>query len=213
MLWIGSMLIVLVTFFIFDQENYVRLISSLIGMTSLIFCAKGHPFGLILMIGFCIMYGIISYSFSYYGEMITYLGMTLPMGIVSLVNWIRNPYEGNKSEVKVAKLAKKDVLQMLALTLVVTVVFYYILGALNTANLIPSTFSVTTSFAAVFLTAKRSRYFTLAYGMNDLVLIILWTLAAMSNISYMSVCICFVLFFINDMYGFINWTKMEKNQA
>ena len=27
------------------------------------------------------MYGIISYAFAYYGEMITYLGMTMPMAV------------------------------------------------------------------------------------------------------------------------------------
>lgn len=51
---------------------------------------------------FSIMYGIISYSFCYYGEMITYIGMTLPMAAVSLVSWLKNPYKSSKSQVKVA---------------------------------------------------------------------------------------------------------------
>lgn len=75
----------------------MTLIASLIGVPSLIFCAKGNPVGQILMIVFSILYGIISYGFAYYGEMITYLGMTLPMAVFSLVSWLRNPYEDKPS--------------------------------------------------------------------------------------------------------------------
>ncbi len=43
------------------------------------------------MIIFSLLYGIISYTFSYYGEMITYLGMTMPMAVFALISWLRNP--------------------------------------------------------------------------------------------------------------------------
>ena len=57
-----------------------------------------------------------------------------------------------------------------------------------------------------------SPYFALAYAANDVVLIVLWTLAAAEDISYLSVIICFVTFLVNDLYGFINWKRMEKRQ-
>ena len=82
----------------------------------------------------------------------------------------------------------------------------------NTANMIPSTLSVTTSFLAVYLTFRRSPYFALAYAANDIVLIVLWILASVQDISYVSVVICFLLFWVNDFYGFINWRRMEKRQ-
>lgn len=211
-LWITSVLLILVSFCIFDRENYLTLIASLIGATFLIFNAKGNPIGQFLTIVFSILYGIISYSFSYYGEMITYLGMTMPMAFFALISWLKNPYKNNKSEVKVNRLSAKETVFMLVFTAVVTFVFYFILKHFNTANLIPSTISVTTSFLAVYLTFRRSPYFALAYAMNDLVLIVLWMLATKTEISYLSVVICFAVFFVNDMYGFINWKKMEKKQ-
>ena len=97
-------------------------------------------------------------------------------------------------------------------TAVVTLGFYFILEHFNTANIIPSTLSVATSFIAVYLTFRRSPYFALAYAANDVVLILLWTLAAAENISYLSVIICFVMFLVNDLYGFVNWKRMEKRQ-
>lgn len=211
-LWCISVLLVLVSFFVFDRENYLTLAASLIGVTSLIFNAKGNPFGQVLMIVFSVLYGIISYSFAYYGEMITYLGMTGPMAVFALISWLKNPFNGNKAEVKVNHLGKKEVLFMFLLTAAVTAVFYFILEYFNTANLLPSTLSVTTSFLAVYLTFRRSEYYAVAYAANDIILIILWILAAKTDVSYVSVIICFVTFLINDLYGFISWKRMHKRQ-
>ena len=211
-LWLGSVLLILTTFCLFDRESYLTLIASLIGVTSLIFAAKGNPISQVLMIVFSILYGIISYSFAYYGEMLTYLGMTLPMSVIALMAWLRHPYKGKKAEVQVNHIGKKDMVWGVILTMVVTVVFYFILEAFDTANLVPSTISVTTSFLAVFLTFRRSPYYALAYAANDIVLIVLWVLASMEDIHYVSVAVCFVVFFVNDMYGFVNWRRMAKRQ-
>lgn len=211
-LWSSSVLLILVSFCAFDRENYMTLIASLIGATFLIFNAKGNPIGQLLTMVFGLLYGIISYGFDYYGEMITYLGMTFPMAFIALVSWLKNPYKDNKAEVKVNRLPKKEIPFMITLTVIVTVIFYFVLRYFNTANLVPSTLSVTTSFIAVYLTFRRSPYFALAYAMNDVVLIVLWILASITDISYLSVVICFVVFFVNDMYGFISWKRMEKRQ-
>ncbi len=211
-LWGLSVFFIILSFGLFDKENYLTLTASLIGVTSLIFNAKGNPFGQFLMVVFSILYGIISYTFSYYGEMITYLGMTAPMAVFALVSWLKNPFKGNKSEVTVNKICGKETTFMIILTIIVTIVFYYILLAFDTANILPSTISVTTSFLAVYLTFRRSEYFALAYAANDIVLIILWILATMQNMMYLSVVVCFVAFLVNDLYGYISWRKMYLRQ-
>lgn len=213
LLWSASVALILISFSVFDRENYLTLLASLIGVTSLIFSAKGNPIGQVLMVVFSLLYGIISYHVAYYGEMATYLGMTMPMAVVALIAWIRNPYQGNKAEVKVNTINRRDVVVMILTTIVVTVVFYFILDAFGTANLIPSTISVTTSFLAVYLTYKRSPYFALAYASNDMILILLWILASFDDTRYISVVVCFVAFLFNDIYGFINWRKMQKRQG
>ncbi len=212
-LWSSSVLLIIVSFVAFDRVNYMTLLASLIGVTSLIFNAKGNPIGQALMIAFSLIYGIISYTFAYYGEMITYLGMTMPMAVFALISWLRNPYKGNKAEVKVNSIGKAEQVLMWLATIAVTVVFYFILKYFDTANMIPSTVSVTTSFLAVYLTFRRSPYFALAYAANDIVLIILWVLASITDIRYISVVVCFVAFLFNDIYGFISWQKMKKRQS
>lgn len=212
LIWTLSTLLITVSFYAFDKENYLTLIASIIGITSLIFNAKGNPIGQALMIVFSILYGIISFSFSYYGEMISYLGMTMPMSIIALISWLKNPYKGNKSEVKVNSISTKEHLFMWILTVITTLIFYFVLKYFNTANIVFSTISITSSFLAVYLTFKRSHYFALAYALNDIILIVLWILASISDISYISVVVCFITFFINDIYGFISWLKMKKRQ-
>lgn len=211
-LWGFSVLLIVVSFLLFDRQSVLTLSASLIGITSLIFCAVGNPIGQVLMIVFSLFYGVISYTFSYYGEMITYVGMSMPMAVISLISWLRHPYEGDRTQVKVARLSAKDWLGTVFLSIAVSAVFYFILKALGTANLLPSTVSVTTSFLAVCLTARRSPYYAAAYAANDVVLILLWALASVSERRYLSVVFCFCAFLANDIYGFCNWKRMEKKQ-
>ena len=212
-LWCSSIALILISFIAFDRANYLKLIASLIGVTSLIFNAKGNPFGQVLMVIFSLLYGIISYTFSYYGEMMTYLGMTMPMAVFALISWLRNPYKDNRAEVKVNSIGRFEQMLMWLATVAVTFVFYFILEHFHTANIVPSTISVTTSFLAVYLTFRRSPYFALAYAANDMVLIILWMLASISDIRYISAVVCFVAFLFNDVYGFISWQRMKKRQG
>lgn len=211
-LFFSTIISITVFYFLFDGQNHLTFIASIIGATSLIFNAKGNPIGQALMIVFSILYGIISYSFSYYGEMITYLLMTMPMAAFSLISWLKNPFNGKSSEVEVNSLSKKEYAFMFAISLIVTFAFYFILKYFNTANLLPSTISVTTSFIGVYLTFRRSPYYALGYAANDVVLIILWILASIENISYISVVVCFVAFLVNDLYGFFAWKKLHGRQ-
>ena len=211
-LWSSSVILIITSFCIFDRESYLTLCASLIGVTSLIFNAKGNPFGQFLMIIFSLLYGIISYTFAYYGEMITYLGMTMPMSIFALISWLKNPFNGKKSEVKVNSITTKETIFMWLITVLITAIFYFVLKFFNTVYIMLSTISVTTSFLAVYLTFRRSPYFAVAYATNDIVLIILWILASFSDIRYISVVVCFVAFLLNDIYGFISWRKMKIRQ-
>ncbi len=212
LLWSVSVLLIVSSFAIFGGQGLLTLAASLIGVTSLIFNAKGNPAGQALMVVFSLMYGVISYGFCYYGEMLTYLGMTLPMAVAALVSWLRNPFEKGKAEVKIDRLSRREVVFMLALTALVTLGFYFILAYFETANLLPSTVSVTTSFLAVYLTFRRSPLYALAYAANDIVLILLWILASLESSEYISVVVCFAAFLANDIYGYVSWRAMEQRQ-
>ena len=210
LIWSISVFLIVTSFLIFEQGSSLTLVASLIGVTSLIFLAKGNAAGHVLMIIFCLLYGAISFGFRYYGEMMTYLGMSLPMCASALISWVRHPYQ--KNQVEIHRVRRKEVFFSLVLTACVTFLFYYVLLWTKTANLIPRTFSVATSFFAACMMFCRSPFYSLAYAANDVVLIILWVLASIKDISYLSVVVCFSAFLLNDVYGFISWRRMEKKQ-
>lgn len=210
-LWICSVVVVTCSF-LFSKENLLTLVASLIGVTALIFVSKGDVFGQVLTVVFSLFYAVISLKFKYYGEMITYLGMTMPIALLSVISWIKHPYK-DTSEVKVHSLSKKQIILLIVLTACVTFIFYFILKAFGTANLIVSTVSIATSFSASYLMLLRSPFYAVAYSLNDLVLIVLWILAAIEDISYLPMIVCFLMFLINDLYGFYNWRIIKQRQS
>lgn len=211
-IWLLSVITISVSFLLVSEKDYLTLTASLIGATALIFVAKGEVLGQILTVVFSIFYGVISFKFRYFGELITYVGMTAPIALMSAVSWLKNPYKKGESEVEIARLTKKKFILMIILTAIITFAFYFILKYFNTLNLFFSTVSVATSFSASYLMLFRSPYYAVAYAANDVVLIILWVLASVTNIQYVPMVICFVIFFINDAFGFISWQKRKKQQ-
>ena len=104
-LWLGSVIVTVVSHFMSPSGGTLSLAASLIGVTALIFNAKGNPTGPALMVVFALLYGYISFGFAYYGEMLTYVCMSMPMAVFSLVSWLKNPF-GDRSILPHIKILK-----------------------------------------------------------------------------------------------------------
>lgn len=142
-----------------------------------------------------------------------YLFMSLPMSVWSIVTWLKNARNSSDGTVEIRKITRKGAGVLVLCNVAVTIAFYILLKKLNTPNLIFSTISVVTSFFAASLTMLRSSYYALGYASNDIVLIILWILASIKDPGYIPVVVNFLIFFLNDMYGFICWKKRETAQC
>jgi len=210
--YIISLVVVIASNVVTLQFDALNFFSTVIGVTALIFIAKGNVWGQILSVVFCALYGIISLRFRYYGEMITYLGMSMPIAVFSIITWLKNPYKKGEGVVKIRKFTFLEGVIMLLIAIGVTVGFYFVLRVFDTPNLIISTISVTTSFCAAYLMLRRISYYAIAYALNDIILIILWVLATIENIIYLPVVACFLIFLLNDLYAFISWKAREKYQ-
>ena len=210
--WFSSLAIILVSSLVVKEKNALSIITSLIGASSLIFVAKGHPIGQFIIIIFATLYGIKSLTFHYYGEFITYVFMSLPVALLTAISWLKHPFEKGQGEVKVENLNAKKWLTLVFSPIVVTTIFYFVLKALSTPNLIVSTISIATSFSACMMLLFRSPYYAVFYGVNDIVLIVLWSMACKQDITYLPLVVCFCVFLLNDTYGFISWLLMKKHQ-
>lgn len=212
-LWVGSVILIVLSSLFGGGFPILSLIASLVGVTALLFIAKGNVVGQFLCIIFACLYAVISWEQRYYGELITYLFMSLPSAVIACITWLKNPSKQSKNEVQVATVSAMKLFFILLGALLSCVLFYFILAYFHTNNLLVSTVSVATSFLASALLIVRSRLYAVAYALNDIVLIVLWTYSTLSSLDYLPMVVCFVAFLCNDLYAFYNWKRIEKRQS
>ena len=208
-----SIIALTVTFVIGKEKNWLSFISSILGVIDVMFFAKGLVLAPFLCTVDCVLYSIISYKQHYYGEMIIYIGLMIPICLISIISWLRNRKKDDKSKVEVNKVRAKEFIILAAVSVVTTFGFYFMLKAFNTSQLIISTLSLVTSVFSAYLLFRRNSYYALGYMANDAILIILWSMSVVNfGLTFLPMVIRFCLFFINDTYGFVRW-KLEEKKA
>lgn len=212
LLWLISVFSILILSLLMPKKDYISIISTLFGISSLIFISKGNLLGPIISILFSFFYLIASLNNLYYGEVLICLTMNIPLSVISCWTWFKNRTNEKDVEVTVNHLKKREIVFSVILGICIMIVFYFILKRLDTDSLLISTISIFTSFVASYLSIRRSYLYAIFYSLNDIVLIILWTVATFKDLSNLCMVFCFIIFLINDIYGFINWKKLEKSQ-
>ena len=207
-------IVLIVGCFIFSTDkNYLSLISSILGVITVVFTSKGLFLTPILTVFYSVIYTIISQSQKYYWEASIYLVLLIPMQLITIFGWFKNKKE-DSAVVEVNKVKTKEYVILGAVTVVLTVAFYFLLKALNTAELIVSTVSLITSALATYLLLRRCSNYEIFFILNDVVLITLWTIAMVGGgTAFLPVVVSFYVFLINDVYGFIRWKRQEKQQS
>lgn len=217
-LWIGynwvekaflfSMLALQMAIFIIQPDSVLGIISGISGVISVVLCAKGKIS--FYYIGFVqtISYLILSWQNRFYGEVaenIFYL-VTMIMGVVM---WQKKMVE-NKDGTKQVETKKFTLVQWLlsaVSTIVLTIGLGYFLGSINSAQ--PFTDAATNVLAifAQILMIRRYREQWLWWLIIDVLCIKLWWVAG--NWSMVAM---YVAWTINCIYGWYNWTKLNRAQ-
>lgn len=209
-----SVLVIIVSFVAVKSRDWFVLANALFGVIQTLLVAKGLVYAPFVCLLDLVFYLIISFEQKYYGEVAISLLLTLPLIISSIVTWIKNRSNTNRSIVKVASISKKEILILALATVVGTMGAYFVLKAFNTNQLLVSTLSVVTSIVASYLLLRRSRFYAIVYMLNDIVLIVLWSLSVVSvGLVYLPTVLCFCFYFINDAYGLLCWSRTGKIQA
>lgn len=212
-LWLVSLTVVILSNLMTGTVDAITLTATLVGVTALIFVARGDVWGQLLTVIFSLLYSVTSWRFHYYGEIITYLGMSAPIAAASAITWMKHPYKKRGKRGKDRPSVPTPCASAVTSHRRRDRRLYFILKTLGTANLAVSTLSVATSFLASSLMLLRSSYYAVAYAANDIVLIVLWILASLKDITYLPMVANFLVFLVNDIYGFWSWSRREKKQA
>lgn len=207
---IGTITAFVLTFLF--KGTWIDLGYTLLYFWTALLLAKGKYACYIIGIISTFFYAFVSYSNSYYGEVIIAMCCTLPLMIVGLVNWLK--HQDNTNTVVIKEISKKELIIVLLTQVIMFIGYYNLLKVFNTNNLLVSTFSIVASIIATYLTARRSEYGFIGFIINDLILITLWSIPVIGGESNLiPVLLCPVLLLINDIYGVYNWKRLKKLQS
>ena len=208
-----SSVLITVMFGIIFKSDILTVVTSLVGILCALLLAKGLVSGQLVGIAIVILYSLVSYKNGFYGEMIIYIGIMLPMYVWGIFEWIKHKNSKTNS-IEVNEISKKEWAIVSFIAVILFVVFYFLLKKLRTSELIVSTLSVVDNLFAVYLLARRSKYGFVSYIVNDLILILLWGIPVIhGNLLLLPMLMNPVVNLVNDSYGVINWTKLQKEQS
>lgn len=207
-----GIIVVTITGIIFGSSWYVML-STLLGLLCVFTQAKGKIstqfFGIV---HFC-FYIFISYTQKYYGEAILYLVIMLPMYIYGVIHWLANRDKKENVVIVKSNLSKKEWLFASIGFVLLSVGVFFLLKALKTSQLITSTLSFVTMLPAVYLLIRRCKWNQVAFLINDFIVPILWiVLVVKGNLSFLPMVVYHIFQITYDVYGLIEWIKLEKKQ-
>ena len=186
---------------------------SLVGIITGLLLAKGKNLGQLFGLLISILYSILSFKNRFYGEVIIYSFLMLPMYIMGIISWCRH-HNKETNTVEVNKIDGKEWILVTVVSVFATIGIYVLLKSFNTNELIVSTISVLTSLCALYFQVRRSRASFYFYILNDVVLMLLWGIPVIFEKNLLILPIFFepVFNLINDIYGVYNWIKLEKKQ-
>lgn len=207
----GSIILVSIVAIIFKSDLLTTL-CSIVGIITALLLAKGKKLGQLFGILITILYSIVSFKNKFYGEVIIYILLMLPMYIIGIISWLKY-HNKETNTVNVNKINWKEWIWVSVISVVVFIGIYLLLKSFNTEELIVSTLSVVASLFAVYLQIRRSRFSFYFYVINDVILIILWGIPVITG-DLLLIPMVFnpIINLINDIYGIFNWKKLEKRQ-
>ena len=211
-LLISSVLLISLVGIIF-KADLLTTICSIVGVITALLLAKGKNLGQIFGLLIVALYSIVSFKNGFYGEVIIYLCIMLPMYIIGIISWIRHQNKDTDT-VEVNKIEIKEWIIVLIASIICFIGIYFLLKAFKTKELFISSISVIDSLFAIYLGVRRSKYSFHFYVFNDLILILLWGIPVISGeIILIPMVFNPIINLINDIYGIHNWKKLEKAQS
>jgi len=207
-----GVIVVAISGILFNSKWYI-IISTLLGLLCVFTQAKGKIATQFIGIIYFCFYIFISYSQKYYGEALLYILIMLPMYIYGVIHWLSHRDKEENVVIVRSNLSAKEWCLSGFAFVIVAIGVYFILKALNTAQLIISSLSFLSMLPAVYLLIRRCKWNQVAFLINDFIVPILWIfLVVQGDLSFLPMCIYHIFQITYDIYGLIEWIKLEKKQ-
>lgn len=187
----------------------LSIVVAFLGIFSALNQTKKMVFGQVTGVILAILYSYMSYMNRYYGEVIVYMLVILPLYIVGIYTWSKNK-DSKTEEVKQSEIYLKEWLVLLIINIILFIALYKMLKYFNTNQLIISTISMNLNLCATYLLVRRSKYCFIFYLINAFILLTLWGIPVINgNIKVLPMIFDALLLIINNIYGMIKWKNNE----
>ncbi|MBD1372828.1 nicotinamide mononucleotide transporter [Hazenella sp. IB182357] len=207
-------LINLYLFFAWD-DSILGFISALSGMLCVVLVAKGKITNYYFGIVQTSTYAYIAYTYALYGEAMLNAFFYFPIQFIGIYLWRKNQTSSSikGEDIRIKRMTRKGWVRLTLLVLVS--IFLYALFLTNIGGksvYIDSTTNVL-SIVAQILMIRRFAEQWIFWIMVNIFSIILWlTSLWTTGGNEISMLVMWTAFLVNSIYGYINWTKLYRQQ-
>lgn len=193
------------------KQSFFSCLYSIAILLGAFFLAKGKWYAYIFCILGILNYVYLSFTEMYYAEAVWHLCFTVPMYVVSMIQWFKHQ---QGKEVKIRRITKLETILFILGVIVLCVLIWLILTLIEAPQALTSALAVTFSAMANYLAMRRSDWSFVAYCFDDVFVIVLWLIPVIQGeTAVFNVMLTMFAFLINDTYGLINWSRIKRKQS
>lgn len=209
-LWLLIAIITIIGLSSYCGDSIVGIISATTGVICVILTGKGklsaYFFGTIN----CILYAIISFNATLYGETMLNLLYYLPLQFYGFYLWSKNINPKNKEVIK-KKMSNKNRILILSSIIITTLGYGVILSLLGDKLPYIDSFTTITSIFAMYISVKMYAEQWWIWVVVNIFSIYMWCENLMSGHSNIATLLMWILFLMNSIYGLVKW-ELESNK-
>ena len=208
LIYLFAMIALQVIVFVFAPDSWLNIVAGLAGVVSVVLCAKGRT--LFYFIGFIqtFTYLALAWQNKFYGEVLENLFYFVTM-IWGIFEWKRNEIKNEDGTEDVAALKFTPIMWLFSVlfTFAATYAMGFWLESIGSAQAYTDAATNVLAVFAQILMVKRYREQWLWWLVIDVLCIKMWFVAG--NWSMVAM---YVAWTINAIYGWYNWSKLNKSQ-
>ncbi len=209
--WLLIAVIVIASLSIYWGDNLMGIISSVTGVACVVCTGKGklsaYLFGLIN----CILYAIISYKASLYGETMLNVIYYIPMQFIGFVTWNKNMNISTAS-VQKRRMSTVQHIWIFASIGVCTVIYGVILRYLgDTIPFIDSFTTVASVFAMIISVKMYTEQWYIWIAVN-VMSVIMWIIAFINGTDSIATLLMWIVYLFNSVIMCVKWEREARKE-
>ena len=194
---------------IYWKDNLMGIISALTGVACVICTGKGKLSAYLFGLVNCVLYAIIAYQQTLYGETMLNLLYYVPMQFVGLAIWSKNM---NKETLEVKKIHMKNKSRLLTLIgmVVGTIAYGFILKALGDEMPFVDSFTTVSSVVAMLISVKMYAEQWWIWVAVDVFSVYMWYTRFSIGQDNMATLLMWVVYLLNAIFMCYKWEKEAR---